>query len=102
MHKKCNISLLRPLTDTEVETFSWACNETFFKTLKPDLISWTSANKYYIGSNVKETTISRKDFCTQVGEYKCYNYSININYLNLSVFLGRWGGLKYPREVRYT
>ncbi len=79
MHKKCNISLLRPLTDTEVENFSLACNETFSKTLKPDLISWTTANKSYIGSNVKKTTISKKDFCTQVGEYKCCNCSYTSN-----------------------
>jgi hypothetical protein len=44
------------------------CNETFFNNMKPDLISWKTANKTHLGLGVKVTNISREIICKQSGE----------------------------------
>jgi hypothetical protein len=44
------------------------CNETFFNNMKPDLISWKTANKTHLGLGVKESNISREIICKQSGK----------------------------------
>jgi hypothetical protein len=64
-----------------------ACNETFFNNLKPDLISWKSANKSYFGSSVKETSISREIICKQTGEqFLNFNSLFLIHHILSTVF----------------
>jgi hypothetical protein len=67
-----------------------ACNETFFNNLKPDLISWKSANKSYFGSSVKETSISREIICKQTGEHfftSCFPAILHFDQLFLLLFI---------------